>query len=144
MNNLANSPCKTLHLNNYLESNISQNMHCYIYFPSSASAYCMPHLLYCISLMFFLFAVYPTLDLSDDEAEHVFKPRGRPKKDETWNPKAKLAPNCPKPERPQREGTRKESVESGLAAAAARLAHMPVSMDSIGNPLYIGVWRGVI
>lgn len=32
-------------------------------------------------------AVYPTLDLSDNEDEHVFKPRGRAKKDETWNPK---------------------------------------------------------
>ena len=124
------------------------------YFSKYALLYLFPFisisLLYAASVtlyqfnMFFLFAVYPTLDLSDDEAEHVFKPRGRPKKDETWNPKAKLAPNCPKPERPQREGTRKESVESGLAAAAARLAHMPVSMDSIGNPLYIGVWGGVI
>ena len=40
---------------------------------------------------------------------------------------AKLQPNCPKPERPQRLGTRRESVESGLAAAAAKLANTPVS-----------------
>ena len=40
---------------------------------------------------------------------------------------AKLQPNCPKPERPMREGVRRESVESGLAAAAARLANQPVS-----------------
>ena len=33
--------------------------------------------------------VYPTLDLSDDEDEHVFRPRGRQQKDETWNPKGK-------------------------------------------------------
>merc|ERR1711894_391685 len=69
--------------------------------------------------------VYPTLDVSDNEDEHVFKPRGRVKKDETWNPKAKMQPNCPAPERPFREGTRRESVEHGLAAAAAKLANMP-------------------
>ena len=40
---------------------------------------------------------------------------------------AKLQPNCPKPERPMREGVRRESVESGLAAAAAGLANQPVS-----------------
>ena len=34
-----------------------------------------------------LLTVYPTLDLSDNEDEHVFKPRGRIKKDETWDPK---------------------------------------------------------
>ena len=38
--------------------------------------------------MRFLFCVvYPTLDMSDTEDEHIFKPRGRHKKDETWNPK---------------------------------------------------------
>ncbi|ELU14865.1 hypothetical protein CAPTEDRAFT_225898 [Capitella teleta] len=69
--------------------------------------------------------VYPTLDVSDNEADHVFKPRGRLKKDETWNPKAKLTPNCPKMERPARDNARRESVESGLAAAAAKLADKP-------------------
>ena len=34
--------------------------------------------------------VYPTLDLSDNEDGHVFKPRGRMKKDETWNPKGDI------------------------------------------------------
>lgn len=42
---------------------------------------------------------------------------------------AKLVPNCPKPERPVREGTRKEAIECGLAAAAAKLATMPVSLS---------------
>lgn len=37
-----------------------------------------------------LVSVYPTLDLSDSEEDHVFKPRGRPKKDETWNPKGRV------------------------------------------------------
>jgi len=40
-------------------------------------------------------------------------------------PTAKLSPNCPKPERPHREGVRREAVESGLAAAKARLASQP-------------------
>ncbi|GFQ73696.1 histone lysine demethylase PHF8, partial [Trichonephila clavata] len=65
---------------------------------------------------------YLGLDASDDEC-HVFKPRGRSRRDEPWNPKAKLVPNCPKPERPVREGTRKEAIECGLAAA--RLSSLP-------------------
>lgn len=68
--------------------------------------------------------IYPTLDISDDEGL-VFKSRGRGKRDEAWNPKTKLLPNCPKPERPVREGVKNEAVESGLAAAAVRLAHLP-------------------
>ena len=38
-------------------------------------------------IVFLFLPVYPTLDLSDNEDGHVFKPRGRMKKDETWNPK---------------------------------------------------------
>ncbi|XP_055937481.1 histone lysine demethylase PHF8-like isoform X2 [Argiope bruennichi] len=64
--------------------------------------------------------IYLGLEASDDEC-HVFKPRGRSRRDEPWNPKAKLVPNCPKPERPVREGTRKEAIECGLAAAAAKI-----------------------
>ena len=40
---------------------------------------------------------------------------------------AKVVPNCPKPERQPRVGVRRESVESGLAAAAAKLSNHPVS-----------------
>jgi len=40
---------------------------------------------------------------------------------------ARLAPSLPKPERPQRQGVRRESVENSLAAAAAKLSNMPVS-----------------
>jgi len=39
---------------------------------------------------------------------------------------ARLAPSLPKPERPQRQGVRRESVENSLAAAAAKLSNMPV------------------
>ncbi|XP_074644108.1 histone lysine demethylase PHF8-like [Tubulanus polymorphus] len=70
--------------------------------------------------------VYPHLELDADESEHVFKPRGRPKKDETWNPKAKVTSGVgEKVDRPVREGVKKEAVESGLAAAAAALADKP-------------------
>ncbi|KAG8186564.1 hypothetical protein JTE90_020863 [Oedothorax gibbosus] len=68
--------------------------------------------------------IYLGLEGSDDEC-HVFKPRGRSRRDEPWNPKAKLMPNCPKPERPRREGVQKEAIECGLAAAAAKLATIP-------------------
>ncbi|GIY95187.1 histone lysine demethylase PHF8 [Caerostris extrusa] len=68
--------------------------------------------------------IYLGLEASDDEC-HVFKPRGRSRRDEPWNPKAKLVPNCPKPERPVREGTRKEAIECGLAAAAAKMPSAP-------------------
>ena len=39
---------------------------------------------------------------------------------------ARVAPSLPKPERPQRQGVRRESVENSLAAAAAKLSNMPV------------------
>ena len=34
--------------------------------------------------------VYPTLDQSDDEDFPIFKPRGKKKEDEAWNPKARV------------------------------------------------------
>ncbi|XP_076304683.1 histone lysine demethylase PHF8-like isoform X2 [Tachypleus tridentatus] len=68
--------------------------------------------------------IYLGFEATDEEG-YIFKRRGRRKPDEAWNPKAKLVPNCPKPERPVREGVRKEVVESGIAAAAAKLANLP-------------------
>lgn len=68
--------------------------------------------------------VYPGLEASDDELR-VFKPRGRSKRDEAWNPKAKLAPNCPKPPRPTREGTQKKSVKRTIEDTASKLANKP-------------------
>ncbi|XP_028135953.1 lysine-specific demethylase 7B-like isoform X2 [Diabrotica virgifera virgifera] len=64
--------------------------------------------------------IYPSLDNSDDEDVHIFKPRGRSKVDEAWNPKARVGPLLPKMNRPAREGTKKQSVEKVLEAAAAR------------------------
>ncbi|KAH7942066.1 hypothetical protein HPB49_020118 [Dermacentor silvarum] len=43
--------------------------------------------------------------------------------DEAWNPKAKLAPNCPKPPRPTREGTQKKSVNHTIEDTASKLAN---------------------
>ncbi|CAH1153396.1 unnamed protein product [Phaedon cochleariae] len=67
--------------------------------------------------------VYPSLDNSDDEDVHIFKPRGRSKVDEPWNPKARVGPLLPKMNRPAREGTKKQAVEKVLEAAAARRVH---------------------
>ncbi|CAH1955521.1 unnamed protein product [Acanthoscelides obtectus] len=69
--------------------------------------------------------VYPSLDNSDDEDVHIFKPRGRSKVDEAWNPKARVGPLLPKTNRPAREGTKKQSVEKVLEAAAAKRLHHP-------------------
>ena len=44
---------------------------------------------------------------------------------------AKLTPNRPKPDRPKRQGAKKESVECGLAAAAAKFLNRPVSVSWI-------------
>lgn len=70
--------------------------------------------------------IYPTLDASDDE-DIIFKPRGRQKIDEAWSPKARVGPLVPKTDRPTREGTKKQSVEKGLEAAAAKRAGLPAS-----------------
>ncbi|GJQ66960.1 hypothetical protein Trydic_g21906 [Trypoxylus dichotomus] len=66
--------------------------------------------------------IYPSLDNSDDEDIHIFKPRGRSKVDEAWNPKARVGPLLPKMNRPAREGTKKQAVEKVLEAAAAKRA----------------------
>ncbi|RZC33738.1 lysine-specific demethylase 7B [Asbolus verrucosus] len=67
--------------------------------------------------------IYPSLDNSDDEDIHIFKPRGRSKIDEAWNPKARVGPLLPKMNRPAREGTKKQAVEKVLEAAAAKRAN---------------------
>lgn len=63
------------------------------------------------------------MDNSDDEDVHIFKPRGRSKVDEAWNPKARVGPLLPKMNRPAREGTKKQAVEKVLEAAAAKRAN---------------------
>ena len=68
--------------------------------------------------------IYPSLDASDDE-ETVFRPRGKRATDEAWNPKARVGPIGPKVNRPAREGAKKQAVEKGLEAAAAKRANLP-------------------
>lgn len=67
--------------------------------------------------------IYPSLDHSDDE--DGYKPRGKRPMDEAWNPKARVGPVGPKVNRPAREGAKKQSVEKGLEAAAAKRAALP-------------------
>ena len=67
--------------------------------------------------------IYPSLDQSDDE--DGYKPRGKRPMDEAWNPKARVGPVGPKVQRPPREGAKKQSVEKGLEAAAAKRAALP-------------------
>ncbi|KAK8396444.1 hypothetical protein O3P69_005472 [Scylla paramamosain] len=71
--------------------------------------------------------VYPTLDISDDEDFPVFKPRGKKKEDEAWNPKARVRVQGPQAERPMRQGVRRQAVEKGLEQAAARRQNLPAT-----------------
>uniref|UniRef100_A0A8C9YIR1 PHD finger protein 8 n=1 Tax=Sander lucioperca TaxID=283035 RepID=A0A8C9YIR1_SANLU len=67
--------------------------------------------------------VYPSLE--SDEEDHANKAKMKRKKnwdDTPWSPKARVMPTLPKQDRPAREGARVASVETGLAAAAAKLA----------------------
>ncbi|XP_033746034.1 lysine-specific demethylase 7B-like isoform X1 [Pecten maximus] len=66
--------------------------------------------------------VYPTLDLSDEEAEQIFKAQSKGSKDDTWNPKARVQVTIPKGDRPHREGVKKEAMEQVMAATAAKPA----------------------
>uniref|UniRef100_A0A4W3IF93 PHD finger protein 2 n=1 Tax=Callorhinchus milii TaxID=7868 RepID=A0A4W3IF93_CALMI len=66
--------------------------------------------------------VYPSLESDDDDP--VFKSRSKKRKssDTPWNPTARVTPSVPRHDRPTREGARVASIETGLAAAAAKLS----------------------
>ncbi|XP_078340004.1 histone lysine demethylase PHF8-like isoform X2 [Crassostrea virginica] len=64
--------------------------------------------------------IYPGLDLSEDEMEQGRDSKER--KDDNWNPKARVHVSGVKGQRPHREGVKKEAVEQVLAAAAAKPA----------------------
>ncbi|XP_051865020.1 histone lysine demethylase PHF8 isoform X3 [Pristis pectinata] len=67
--------------------------------------------------------VYPSLESDEDDPSSRMRNRKRRNSDDApWNPKARVAPTLPRHERPIREGTRVASIETGLAAAAAKLA----------------------
>ncbi|XP_051873924.1 lysine-specific demethylase phf2 isoform X1 [Pristis pectinata] len=67
--------------------------------------------------------VYPSLESDDDDP--VFKSRSKKRRsadDTPWNPTARVTPSVPRHDRPTREGARVASIETGLAAAAAKLS----------------------
>ncbi|KAF3816027.1 hypothetical protein GH733_016132 [Mirounga leonina] len=67
--------------------------------------------------------VYPSLE--SDEDSPVFKSRSKRRKgsdDAPYSPTARVGPSVPRQDRPVREGTRVASIETGLAAAAAKLS----------------------
>uniref|UniRef100_A0A3B5LQ79 Lysine-specific demethylase PHF2 n=1 Tax=Xiphophorus couchianus TaxID=32473 RepID=A0A3B5LQ79_9TELE len=68
--------------------------------------------------------VYPSLESEEDNP--VFKSRSKKRKssdDTPYSPTARVGPSVPRHERPAREGARVASIETGLAAAAAKLSH---------------------
>nr|XP_021482864.1 histone lysine demethylase PHF8-like [Meriones unguiculatus] len=67
--------------------------------------------------------VYPSLESDDDDPALKSRPKKKKNSDDApWSPKARVTPTLPKQDRPVREGTRVASIETGLAAAAAKLA----------------------
>ncbi|XP_070597381.1 histone lysine demethylase PHF8 isoform X2 [Erythrolamprus reginae] len=67
--------------------------------------------------------IYPSLESDEDDPALKSLPKKKKCTDDApWSPKARVTPTLPKQDRPVREGTRVASVETGLAAAAAKLA----------------------
>uniref|UniRef100_A0A8B9PUL6 PHD finger protein 8 n=1 Tax=Apteryx owenii TaxID=8824 RepID=A0A8B9PUL6_APTOW len=67
--------------------------------------------------------VYPSLESDEDDPALKSLPKKKKVTDDApWSPKARVTPTLPRQSRPVREGTRVASVETGLAAAAAKLA----------------------
>ncbi|KAL4226132.1 Lsd1/2 complex PHD finger containing protein Phf2 [Mactra antiquata] len=69
--------------------------------------------------------VYPTLEMDEDEQDKVMKGHGKPSKDQTWNPKARVNISVPLSERSHREGVAKESVKNSLEQSAAKITSAP-------------------
>ncbi|XP_053435235.1 histone lysine demethylase PHF8 isoform X3 [Nycticebus coucang] len=67
--------------------------------------------------------IYPSLESDDDDPALRSRPKKKKNSDDApWSPKARVTPTLPRQDRPVREGTRVASIETGLAAAAAKLA----------------------
>ncbi|KAM8793692.1 histone lysine demethylase PHF8 [Eudromia elegans] len=67
--------------------------------------------------------IYPSLESDEDDPALKSLPKRKKVTDDApWSPKARVTPTLPRQSRPVREGTRVASVETGLAAAAAKLA----------------------
>uniref|UniRef100_I3LWB5 Histone lysine demethylase PHF8 n=1 Tax=Ictidomys tridecemlineatus TaxID=43179 RepID=I3LWB5_ICTTR len=73
--------------------------------------------------------IYPSLESDDDDPALKSRPKKKKNSDDApWSPKARVTPTLPKQDRPVREGTRVASIETGLAAAAAKLAQQVVAL----------------
>nr|KAF6492748.1 PHD finger protein 8 [Molossus molossus] len=73
--------------------------------------------------------IYPSLESDDDDPALKSRPKKKKNSDDApWSPKARVTPTLPKQDRPVREGTRVASIETGLAAAAAKLAQQVKKM----------------
>ncbi|XP_065509370.1 LOW QUALITY PROTEIN: histone lysine demethylase PHF8 [Caloenas nicobarica] len=69
--------------------------------------------------------IYPSLESDEDDPALKSLPKKKKVTDDApWSPKARVTPTLPRQSRPVREGTRVASVETGLAAAAAKLAQL--------------------
>ncbi|XP_043216778.1 lysine-specific demethylase 7B-like isoform X2 [Amphibalanus amphitrite] len=66
--------------------------------------------------------VYPAIDDSDDE--HVFKPRGRRRGDEAWNPKARVSVNAGRSWRPARPNAARRPPLTPQSAGHRTLASL--------------------
>ncbi|KAA0707650.1 Lysine-specific demethylase phf2 [Triplophysa tibetana] len=74
--------------------------------------------------------VYPSLESEEDNP--IFKSRSKKRKntdDTPYSPTARVGPTVPRQERPARDGARVASIETGLAAAAAKLSHQGRTED---------------
>ncbi|KAG8522768.1 Histone lysine demethylase PHF8, partial [Galemys pyrenaicus] len=73
---------------------------------------------------------YPSLESDDDDPALKSRPKKKKNSDDApWSPKARVTPTLPKQDRPVREGTRVASIETGLAAAAAKLAQQESNLS---------------
>uniref|UniRef100_A0A452GVY7 Uncharacterized protein n=1 Tax=Gopherus agassizii TaxID=38772 RepID=A0A452GVY7_9SAUR len=82
--------------------------------------------------------IYPSLESDEDDPALKSLPKKKKCTDDApWSPKARVTPTLPRQDRPVREGTRVASVETGLAAAAAKLAQQVMALRG-------GGWAGAL
>uniref|UniRef100_A0A8C3NKF2 Uncharacterized protein n=1 Tax=Geospiza parvula TaxID=87175 RepID=A0A8C3NKF2_GEOPR len=78
--------------------------------------------------------IYPSLESDEDDPALKSLPKKKKVTDDApWSPKARVTPSLPRQSRPVREGTRVASVETGLAAAAAKLAQQEPEAEPEGE-----------
>uniref|UniRef100_A0A8V5GS44 Uncharacterized protein n=1 Tax=Melopsittacus undulatus TaxID=13146 RepID=A0A8V5GS44_MELUD len=90
--------------------------------------------------------IYPSLESDEDDPALKSLPKKKKVTDDApWSPKARVTPSLPRQSRPVREGTRVASVETGLAAAAAKLAQQGGQLGGVnGSYGAVGIPREVL